>query len=394
MTTARVASQPLPPPLALLRCPGCRGVLGISTWEGPSESPSEGLLECAACREWYPLTNGIPRLFARGPLRPDDAPFLQRWQDSLPEGLARPSSADDQERMRGQAQVQKAFGHKWTRQPWWGITGATAEFFDEWLLFRYGWGSAEAYRAEMQGRRVMLDAGCGLGREAMRLAAAAPAARVYGLELSECVDEAAEHARSKGLANVTFVQADLMAPPFPGRGFDFVISEGVLHHTPDTRAAFQALAGLLAPGGEIAFYVYRKKAPMREFTDDHVRGLLQGRTPDDAWRLMEPLTELGRALAELKVSVDLPHDVEVLGIKAGRHDVQRLVYYAMAKCFWNEKLSFDENVHVNFDWYYPRFAWRHGEGEVRDWLREAGLTLAHERIEASGITVRACCGPA
>ncbi len=298
-------------------------------------------------------------------------------------------AADDPARMRGQAQVQKAFGHKWNRQPWWGITGATAEFFDEWLLSRYGWATKEAYRAEMRGRRAMLDAGCGLGREAMRLASAAPAARVYGLELSECVDEAAQHARSRGLANITFVQADLMAPPFPARAFDFVISEGVLHHTPDTRSAFKALVELLAPEGEIAFYVYRRKAPLREFADDHVRGLLQGKTPDEAWSLMEPLTALGRALAELKVSVDVPQDVEVLGIKAGSYDVQRLVYYSMAKCFWNEKLSFDENVHVNFDWYYPRFAWRHSETEVREWLREAGLRARCERIEDSGITVRA-----
>ena len=114
----------------------------------------------------------------------------------------------------GQAQVQDAFGHKWTRQPWWGLDGRTAEFMDAWLLPRYGWETADGYRAFMHQRRTMLDAGCGLGREAMRMAEANPRAEVFGLELSECVDEAAGHARSRGLQNVTFVQADLMAPPF------------------------------------------------------------------------------------------------------------------------------------------------------------------------------------
>ena len=55
--------------------------------------------------------------------------------------------------------------------------------------------------------------------------------------------------------------------------FDLVFSEGVLHHTPDTRRAFRTLVDLLAPGGQIAFYVYRRKAPLREFADDYVRAL-------------------------------------------------------------------------------------------------------------------------
>ena len=103
---------------------------------------------------------------------------------------------------------------------------------------------------------------------------------------------------------------------------------------------------------------------------------------------MEPLTHLGRVLSELKAEVDLPADIDVLGIKAGQYDVQRLVYYNMLKCYWNSRLSFDENVHVNFDWYYPRYAWRHTEDEVRQWLRDAGLKLVHENVEDAGITVR------
>ena len=38
------------------------------------------------------------------------------------------------------------------------------------------------------------------------------------------------------------------------------------------------------------------------------------------------------------------------GIKAGRYDVQRLVYWHIAKLFWNETFSFEANNHVNFDW--------------------------------------------
>jgi SAM-dependent methyltransferase/uncharacterized protein YbaR (Trm112 family) len=364
-------------------CPGCAGTLRLDCFDGDDARCREGLLECAACGKWFPVTSGIPRLLLPGPLRPDETAFLARWPGRVGHLPASPAAASD-----GQAQVQRAFGHKWTRQPWWGLEGASARVFDEWMLARYGWSDRNVYERFMGSRRRVLDAGTGLGREAMRMAQANPEAEVYGLELSECVDEAAGHAARRGIRNVHFVQADLMAPPFAPASFDFILSEGVLHHTPDTRAAFRSLARLLAPGGEIAFYVYRKKAPLREFADDYVRERLQGRSPEEAWALMEPLTRLGKALSELEARIEVTEDVELLGIRAGRHDVQRLIYYTMFKCYWNGALSFDENVNVNFDWYFPRFAWRHTEEEVRSWLTEAGLRVVHENVEESGITIR------
>ena len=51
-------------------------------------------------------------------------------------------------------------------------------------------------------------------------------------------------------------------------------------------------------------------------------------------------------------------DIELLGIKAGRHNIQRLIFYTMFKCYWNPNLNFEDNVHVNFDWYHPRNCFR------------------------------------
>jgi SAM-dependent methyltransferase len=268
------------------------------------------------------------------------------------------------------------------------MEGESAKMMEKWLLPRYGWTDQKAYVEFMNTKSIMLDAGCGLGREALRMVQANPQAQIIGLELSECVDEAARHARNRGVANVFYIQADLTAPPLKHSSFDFIISEGVLHHTPNTEQAFRALVPLLTSGGEIAFYVYRKKAPIREYADDYIRNLIQDIPPDKAWEMMEPLTKLGKALSDLKVEIDIVEDVPVLGIKAGRYDVQRLIYYTMFKCYWNDRLTFDENVHINFDWYHPRYAWRHTEEEVRKWISDAGLRLVHENIEESGITIR------
>lgn len=369
----------------ILRCPNCSGTLRLDVYK-PSTFGicHEGLLTCKTCSEWYPITNGIPRLFIPGPLRPDDSSFIARW--SSRERLFPHVENDPFE--KDKVQVQSTFGYKWTKQAFWGMEGESARVMEEWLLPRYGWNTHKAYENFMRSKNIMLDAGCGLGREALRMARANPCAKIIGLELSECVDEAARHAKMQGMNNILYIQADLTMPPIKKDSIDFIISEGVLHHTPDTRQAFQALVSVLALGGELAFYVYRKKAPLREYADDYIRNLIKNLPPEEAWKLMESLTDLGRTLSELNIEVRIPQDVELLGIKSGVYDIQRLIYYTMFKCYWNNRLSYDENVLVNFDWYYPCYAWRHTEEEIRQWLIDAGLELIHESIENSGITVR------
>jgi SAM-dependent methyltransferase len=208
-----------------------------------------------------------------------------------------------------------------------------------------------------------------------------------GLDISSAIDVA--RARIGGQAGTHFVQADALHLPFSDGAFDTVFSEGVLHHTPSTRDALASAVRVLEPGGEILFYVYRRKSPVREFTDDHVRDLVAGLPPGQAWEAMRPLTELGKALATLKVKIVVPEDVTVLGIPAGTYDVQRLIYWHIAKLFWNGDFSFEENQHINFDWYHPRYAHRQSEEEVRAWCAEERLEIRHLDGQESGFTVRA-----
>ena len=373
----------------ILVCPKCGGGLLLESFEWDDRGLCrEGVLTCKVCRQWYPVTQGVPRLFLPGPLRPDDRPFLARWGDRV-QAVESTGGRVDGSAMEGLSQVQATFGYKWTRLNRWGMEGESAKLLEEWLLPRYGWQDRSVYEAFMLTRRRMLDAGCGLGREAIRMARANPRALVIGLELSECVDEAIRYTCKHDVDNAFFVQGDLRVPPLKRASFDFILSEGVLHHTDDTQKALSALIPLLAPGGEIGFYVYKRKAPLREYADDYVRGLLQDLIPAEAWNTMESLTRLSRALSDLKVEIDVPVDVPVLGIRAGRYDIHRLIYYTMFKCYWNDRLSFAENVQVNFDWYAPRYAWRHTPEEVRGWVAGAGLRTMHETVDDSGITVRA-----
>ena len=66
----------------------------------------------------------------------------------------------------------------------------------------------------------------------------------------------AASARRFGLDRVQFVETDLQRPGIKKASFDVVYSSGVVHHTPNPRAAFARVAALVRPGGTIVLGVY------------------------------------------------------------------------------------------------------------------------------------------
>ena len=56
------------------------------------------------------------------------------------------------------------------------------------------------------------------------------------------------------------------------------------------------MAQLVAPGGQLAVYVYRKKGMLRELADDHIIDVTSRLSVDECLELSEQLTELGREL--------------------------------------------------------------------------------------------------
>ncbi len=279
------------------------------------------------------------------------------------------------------------FRDKWERNP----DLAFRQTLDEeseifrWIVGRNGFGDAGGLTAYLAPKRRILDAGCGNGRvTALLRRHADPAAEIVAFDLT-----AADVARANldGAERVTVEERDLLGDLTDLGSFDFIYCQEVLHHTEDPQRAFGNLATLLEPGGELAIYVYRLKAPVREFTDDYVRDRISELGYDEAMEQCRGIAELGRALADLGATVRVP-EIEVLGIEAGEYDVQRLVYHHFMKCFWNEELDAEANAAVNFDWYHPQLSSRHKLDECRTWFAEAGLEIEHEHEDPYGITMR------
>jgi SAM-dependent methyltransferase len=257
-----------------------------------------------------------------------------------------------------------------------------------WCLERYGFPSLDAWASHFEDFGRVLDVGCGSGLSSgvwLSSGGWSGQGMWVGVDVSTAVDVA--RARLTSIASTHFVQADALDLPFADGTFGAVFSEGVLHHTPSTRAALLSAARVLAPGGEISFYVYRKKGAAREFTDDFVRDAIRGLSDEDAWEAMRGLTRLGQALASMKATVDVPEAVPLLGIAAGPQDIQRFVYWNFVKLHWNDALSFEENVHINFDWFRPMYAHRQTADEVRAWCEEASLDVRRFNEQESGFTV-------
>ncbi len=285
-----------------------------------------------------------------------------------------------------QRQTGRTFGYKWKRRESFDSPASLARM-RSWLVERYGDVARAGFWKELGAQPLVVDAGCGAALSALELFGKRLAkVRYLGVDLSDAVDVARRRFEERGLSGA-FLQVDLGAIPLARGSVDLIFSEGVLHHTDSTREALLQLAELLAPGGRFLFYVYRRKGPIREFTDDYLRERLQALPPDEAWERLMPLTRLGQALGDLDLEVEVPEEVDLLGIPAGRIPIQRLFYWHVFKAFYDPELSLEELHHINFDWYAPANAHRQSPEEVRAWCAEAGLAVEREVLEPAGITI-------
>jgi len=101
----------------------------------------------------------------------------------------------------------------------------------------------------------VLELGCGTGQLSLFLATGERS--VIGADLARTSLELGAGAAMRfGVEGVLFVETDLRRPGLREGAFDVVVCSGVLHHTPDPRAAFGAVARLVKPGGYVVLGLY------------------------------------------------------------------------------------------------------------------------------------------
>jgi SAM-dependent methyltransferase len=256
----------------------------------------------------------------------------------------------------------------------------------KWITERNGFKNGDELRKFLRSKKRILDAGCGNGRVTalLRTYSDPKSTEIIGIDLT------AADVAEKNLAdylNVKFYKKNLLDNLDDFGKFDFIYCQEVLHHTGNARKGFDNLVKILEPGGEIAIYVYKQKAPAREFVDDYVRGKIAGMDYETAMKHCRQITELGKALTDQNIKLKIP-EVDLLQIPGGEYDLQRFIYHFFAKMFWNYEYNFEDNAVINYDWYHPQDCTRHTLEEVREWFRENGLIINYECTDFYGITIR------
>lgn len=208
--TSLVAASPRPY-IELLACPACDGNL----------RDQGSALSCASCNASYLIANGIPDLRVPSEARTET---VREFYSRSPFPNYPPN--DTLSGLRGRA--------------------AKSEF-------------ARLLEQAIPGDARVLEIGCGTGQMSLFLATADR--QVLGADLTRASLELGARAAGKyGLDHVRFVETDLRSPGLRAGAFDVVYSSGVLHHTPDPRASFRAMARLVRPGGIVVLGLYNAYA--------------------------------------------------------------------------------------------------------------------------------------
>jgi len=313
--------------LKRLVCPVSGAPLRLQSTETVGEEVLAGLLIAPGRR--YPIADGVPCLLGARQRIASRRGFNDMW------------------RYRREGRFEKRATY-----------GLRPEKRADWLAGRY--------TAPFAAGSWVLDAGCGSAELTCVLASRYPDTQFVGLELTEEVRRVARAARA--LPNLHFVQADLMAPPFRPGTFARAFSIGVLHHTPDTRAAFTRVATLLAPGGEILTWIYpdARESPLLAqlyFIRD-VSFLGHGhRLPPELRLHLCRLYALG-----MMPSVTAAYQGYRLLARLGGADDVRVL---------DEELSlrdlYDTTAFCLYDNVTPEHQFRHSEREVMAWFRSLGF---------------------
>jgi SAM-dependent methyltransferase len=284
-----------------------------------------------------------------------------------------------------QQQTNEAFSDKWLKNEIKITVDDVQAFQRNWYLQLYGFDTELVFAEFLKTKKVILDAGCGLGYKAAWMAELSPDSIVIGMDFSDAVLAAAKY--YSGIKNLFFVKGDIANTGLFPETLDYISCDQVIHHTEFPEKTFEHLSRLLTSHGEFACYVYAKKALPRELLDEHFRNFTKQCTKEELWEMSEQLTVLGKTLSELNVNVVVP-EIPLLGIKGGHYDIQRFIYWNFLKCFWNQQFTWENNVATNYDWYAPSNAQRYSEEEFKVWGKKNKLDIAFFHKEEACYSAR------
>jgi uncharacterized protein YbaR (Trm112 family)/SAM-dependent methyltransferase len=331
--------------LEILACPRCRHDLKLEVFKQTSgRGIDDGLLQCSACGEWYPIIDGVPRMVVselKEPLFELYPHFFRANHDVLsargvPTAQNAPAST-----VSKTVKTMSMFAYEWK------------EFDDYDNDNFFYWMPSNITPAFFKGK-FGLEVGCGAGRHTER--ASSYGAEMVAIDLSDAVDVAFR--RNSGNDKVHVIQADLYALPFKNNVFDFIYCLGVIQHLTDPPQAVSKLVPHLKNGGALVVNVYSNERKALHLFLDGVRQVTR-RLPFRAVKFMSLCTAMldyGLLIWPYSVVTKIP----VLRSIAERVTWSRTKVYSQR--------SFKVCVADWFDRLAAPIITRYGKNDVHEWL--------------------------
>jgi uncharacterized protein YbaR (Trm112 family) len=221
--------------------------------------------------------------------------------------------------------------------------------------------STTGFRADAVARGWTLEAGCGYGRY-LDVVSRSLGGEIVGVDLSTHSAELAQDFVGNR-PNVHVVQCDLFHLPFRRAAFDHVFSIGVLHHTPNARLAFAAIAPYLSRGGQVSVWLYppgMNKSANR-------------------WRVVTSRLPEGLVYRYCVVNQALFSWIRRTPVRYRFNEILPGCVPTPGHTFWLRVMS-------DFDALTPRYATTHPAAEVEEWFREAGLVRVQSLPRETAVT--------
>lgn len=317
------------------------------------EEISEGIVVCWSCNQCYPIVNGIPRFI---PDWYEDFPeFLDKYKEELPKSKSSEKMLTGLEAFRkSQGATKKSFGFQWLR---YAVTDKTEDIQDYF--------SKMGVSPDFLKGKLILDAGCGMGR--FLAVASRNDNEVVGIDLSMAVDRAYKVTKSQPFVHV--VQGDILKPPFLTDVFSFAYSIGVLHHTPSTKEAFKSVSKLVSKGGRISIWVYQLWVSP-ELQEKYKRAFSKVQELIFC-ALRSVTTRLPHKLLHYLCYIAVPLGWAQMNIR--KNSALKLLFWPVLLLYVRGHDKWQIRLLDTFDWYAPKYQWKHTYPEVFCWFMEEGF---------------------
>lgn len=205
--------------------------------------------------------------------------------------------------------------------------------------------------------KLILDAGCGSAKLTRLISRFSPR-YIFGVDIHSALNELVKFCRDNNICDV--IQADIYNLPFPPETFDIIWCNGVLHHTPDPKEAFNQLAKYVKPNGLLYVWVYDSFFSPYKFIKNIFRMIGFDRIPHNyLFKLCQILTLISCIIHPIYRVITIP----------------LLLFLKNSKRFTNtlRKRSNAEFLMTWFDALSPKYESRHTKKEVTEWFKGNGF---------------------